>query len=87
MGGSAIVPPQSTPHKFFSSKNMDSIITTLVEYLNPTALTLLFIVLWQFKEGHQKDKKYHDLFLVLNNHTDAINRFLGVLEGQRRTAP
>ena len=66
---------------------MEAILKELVEYLSPTCLVLLLIVLWQFREGHAKDKKYHDLFLVLNNHTDAINRFLGVLEGQRRTAP
>jgi len=62
---------------------LDSILGTLVEFLSPTCLVLLLIVVWQFKEIHTKDKNHHSLFGVLNNHTDAINRLLGVLEGRR----
>ena len=63
---------------------MEKLMLVLAEILTPTSLVLVLIVAWQFKEIHDKDKNYHSLFGVLNNHTDAINRFLGVLEGQRR---
>jgi len=65
------------------TRPLDSILNTLIEILSPTCLILLLVVCWQFKEIHTKDKNYHALFGVLNNHTDAINHFIGVLEGRR----
>jgi len=62
---------------------LDTILKLVAEMLSPTSLILLAIVVWQFRELHVKDKNHHSLFGVLNNHTDAINRLLGVLEGRR----
>ena len=61
----------------------DYVLKLVAEVLSPTSLVLLAIVVWQFREIHSKDKNYHSLFGVLNNHTDAVNRLLGVLEGRR----
>lgn len=61
----------------------DYLVKLVAEVLSPTSLVLLAVVMWQFREIHTKDKNYHSLFSVLNNHTDAINRLLGVLEGRR----
>jgi len=62
---------------------LEQVLKVLTEILSLTCLILLLVVCWQFREIHVKDKSYHSLFNVLNNHTDAINRFLGVLEGRR----
>ena len=74
---------------------MESIITTIAPYLAPIDLILMVIIAWQFFSAWQKDKSISEAFRakdqqaatafsVLNIHTDAINRLLGFLDGQRR---
>jgi len=69
---------------------MSELIKTLCEILPPSSLILLLVVIWQFKVMHQRDKKIFErdekvfgLFDSLSKHTEAIQRFLGVLEGRR----
>jgi hypothetical protein len=75
---------------------MESIIKAIAPYLTATDLILVIIIAWQFWSAWQKDKsvdaafklkdeKLVGLFSVLNVHTDAINKFLGFLDGQRRS--
>ena len=74
---------------------MESIIATLAPYLDPTNLALMAVIAWQFIASWKrekvigevfklKDDRLISLFSILNTHTDAINRLLGFLDGQRR---
>ena len=75
---------------------MESIIRTIAPYLAPIDLILIIIIGWQFVSSWKrekiisaafasKDDKLVGLFSILNTHTDAIQRLLGFLDGQRRS--
>jgi hypothetical protein len=75
---------------------MESLIKSIAPYLAPIDLILIVIIGWQFVSAWKrekvvaaafanKDDKLVSLFSVLNTHTDAIQRLLGFLDGQRRS--
>lgn len=76
---------------------MESLIKALAPFLTPLDLSLMVIIGWrEFSSWKRekviaaafasKDDKLVGLFTVLNTHTDAIQRLLGFLDGQRRSS-
>jgi len=61
---------------------MEGIIKALTEILQPTALILLLIVIWQFKQLKNKDDRIFEIFGLINDNTEVLMKLLGMFQAR-----